>query len=253
LHNGVRTEGVDGEAADQLRRTLIAAAPSERPRIVARGLAHDGVSANTMMSALAMAACDMYLQVDPVPHEDYDAVSREVAPIHIGTTLNVLRSSLPRMSPRTAAQAVIMGGCLLERGPSVLNADFEFVPFIASRAYPYAEDVAKLSSDTSEQLLKTLDAAIHDHDVRTTTAAVPAYAAVGGDAETLITTLVRIACTDDGTLMHNVKHLHSCLGEFRASSDPDRWNFLIAAAKWISWYAGKDTRTYERAVEALAA
>ncbi|MFY8050729.1 MAG: hypothetical protein ACOVMD_04650, partial [Aquiluna sp.] len=66
------------------------------------------------------------------------------------------------------------------------------------------------------------------------------------------TLLVRVACTDDGTLMHNVKHLHSCLGEFRASTNPDRWNFLIAAAKWISWYAGKDTRTYQRAMGVLA-
>lgn len=253
LGSGIVGEGFDAVAATQLRRALLEAAPQDRPVMMARAIAHDGMSAQTAMSAMAMAACDMYLCVDPVPHEDFDAVSREVAPIHIGTTLNVLRSSLPRMSARTAALAVVMGGCLLERGPSILNAQFEFVPFVAARSYPYAEDVARLSCDTAEQLLKTVDSAIHDHDVRTATAAVAAYAAAGGEAEALITTLVRIACTDDGTLMHNVKHLHSCLGEFRASSDADRWNFLIAAAKWISWYAGKDTRTYERAMNALAA
>jgi hypothetical protein len=52
--------------------------------------------------------------------------------------------------------------------------------------------------------------------------------------------------------MHNVKHLHSCLGEFRSSTNPDRWNFLIAAAKWISWYAGKDVNTYNQAMAALS-
>jgi hypothetical protein len=253
LHDGITIDGFDAEAGTHLRRRLLAAQPAERPEMVARALAKESCSAQTVMSALAMAACDMYLRVDPVPHEDFDAVSREVAPIHIGTTLNVLRSSLPRMSPATAAKAVIMGGCLLERGPSVLNADFEFIPFVPARSYPYAEDVVELASDGSEQLLKTVDAAIHEHDVRTTTAGVAAFGAGGGESDAMIATLVRIACTDDGTLMHNVKHLHSCLGEFRASSDADRWNFLIAAAKWISWYAGKDTGTYQRALLALAA
>jgi hypothetical protein len=156
------------------------------------------------------------------------------------------------MFSKTAARAVVMGGCLLERGPSILNEKFEFIPFAASRAYPYSEDVSGLVTSEPSELLSILNDALHDHDVRKATAAVKAYELANGSAEELITLLVRVACTDDGTLMHNVKHLHSCLGEFRASTNPDRWNFLIAAAKWISWYAGKDTRTYQRAMGVLA-
>jgi hypothetical protein len=138
------------------------------------------------------------------------------------------------MKARTKALAVVMGGCLLERGPSILNEDFEFVDFEPSRSYPYDEDVEANHNHSADSLLSVLDAALHSHDVRKTTAVVAAYHQAGGDAEQLITELVRVACTDDGTLMHNVKHLHSCLEEFRASTHPDRWNFLIAAAKWIS-------------------
>jgi len=224
----------------------------ERPEIVARALAGDNMTAETVMSALSLAACDMYLQVDPVPHDDFDAVSREVAPIHIGTTLNILRASLPRMKPRTQSLAVVMGGCLLERGPSVLNEDFEFVPFVASRSYPYEEDVEPLLDRTTQELLGELDGALHSHDVRRTTALVAAYHRGGGEAEELISDLVRVACTDDGTLMHNVKHLHACLEEFRMSTHPDKWNFLIAAAKWVSWYAGKDTQFFDRAKDRIA-
>lgn len=242
----------DEQSAASLRYTLLEARPDGRPEIVARALKHDRMSAETVMSALSLAACDMYLQVDPVPHDDFDAVSREVAPIHIGTTLNVLRASLARMKPRTRSLAVIMGGCLLERGPSVLNEDFEFVPFVASRSYPYAEDLSPLLNRKPEELIKELDGALHSHDVRQTTALVAAYHQGGGDAEVLISELVRVACTDDGTLMHNVKHLHACLEEFRMSSHPDRWNFLIAAAKWISWYAGKDTRIFDRARDRIS-
>lgn len=247
----LKTGENDADASAALRVEFLTANANDRPEKVAQALAA-GHAAETVMSALSLAACDMYLQVDPVPHEDYDAVSREVAPIHIGTTLNILRASLPRMFSRTAARAVVMGGALLERGPSVLNEKFEFVPFVASRAYPYSEDVDLLVATEPSELLSILNDSFQIHDVRKATAAVKAYELAGGSAEELITLLVRVACTDDGTLMHNVKHLHSCLEEFRASTNPDRWNFLIAAAKWISWYAGKDTRTYQRAMGVLA-
>lgn len=242
----------DTERSGSLRFELLAAEPDMRPHLVAQALA-DGISAETVMSALSLAACDMYLQVDPVPHDDFDAVSQEVAPIHIGTTLNVLRASLPRMFPGTAARAVVMGGCLLQRGPSILNEKFEFVPFVPARAYPYNEDVELLGPLNPAQLLEKLDSALHRHDVREATACVKSYELAGGSESDMIALLVRVACTDDGTLMHNVKHLHSCLGEFRASRNADRWNFLIAAAKWVSWYAGKDTKTFERAHSLISA
>jgi hypothetical protein len=155
------------------------------------------------------------------------------------------------MSPRTQAIALVMGGCLLERGPSILNENFEFIPFTPSRSYPYEEDVAALSSRDGASLLHLLKTALYEHDVRTTTASVAAYRNAGEPAEPLISLLVEVACSDDGTLMHNVKHLHSCLEEFRESNHPDRWNFLIGAAKWVSWYAGKNTNFYQEALTAL--
>ncbi|MCC5949315.1 MAG: hypothetical protein JJT89_12770 [Nitriliruptoraceae bacterium] len=253
LQAGIAATGFQADLAATLRRELLDAEPAERPRIVAEALATRGASADTAMAALSLAACDMYLQVDPVPHDDFDAVSREVAPIHIGTSMNILRASLDRMSPRTAVQAVLVGAGLLERGPSVLSEEFAFVPFVASRAYPYAEDVEALRSDPAEQLLKQLDESLLAHDARTSTAIVAAYAHGGGAPEPMIAALTAMACTDDGTLMHNVKHLHAMVEEFRACTDDDRWNFLIAAAKWVSWYAGKDTATYERASRLLGA
>jgi hypothetical protein len=241
----------DLEAISSLRIDLLAISASDRPRRVAHALAYEGASADTVISALSLAACDMFLQIDPVPHDDFDAVSREVAPIHIGTTLNILRASLRHMSPRTQALALVMGGCLLERGPSILNENFKFIPFTPSRSFPYNEDVAALSSHDAPSLLNRLKSALYEHDVRVTTASVAAYRDTGEPAEPLIALLVEVACSDDGTLMHNVKHLHSCLEEFRESNHPDRWNFLIGAAKWVSWYAGKNTKFYEEALTAL--
>ncbi|MCU0495057.1 MAG: hypothetical protein MUD01_26005 [Chloroflexaceae bacterium] len=254
LENGAPGESADsGTCTDEvlrLRAAFLAAEPARRPELVARALA-EGTAPQSILAAASLAVCDMYLMTDPVPHDDYDAVSREVAPIHIGTTINCLRSVLAWMSPRTRALATIQAGSLLERGPSVLNEVFEFVPFVPSRPYPYAEDVEPLQGLEPDQLLATLQTALFARDHRKATAAVRAYADTGADAEALITLITDAACTDNGTLLHNYKHLHAMVDEFRACNHPDRWNFLIAAARWISWYAGKWTEAYDEAVREL--
>jgi hypothetical protein len=206
----------------------------------------------TAIAAAAQTACDMYLRVDPVPHEDFDAISREVAPIHLGNALRLLREGLRYMSPRTQALAAIQAGSLLERGPSVLNDDFCFVPFEPARAYPYVEDVAHWSDHAPERILPSLYDALHAHDCRQITALVHAYSQGNRHSEPLIALLTEVAATDNGTLMHNIKHLNSMVIEFRDCQQSDRSNFLIQAAKFAGWYAGLTTTAYTRADTAFA-
>lgn len=247
LEQGAPITELQPERIGSLRQTLLAAAPHERPELVARALADDRASPQTVLAAISLAACDMYLMTRPVPHDDYDAVSREVAPIHIGTTINTLRAGLTAMKPATQVLATIMGGSLLERGPSVLNTEFAFVPFEANSPYPFADDLERLRGLSPDELLTTLYTALNDRDPNTATAAVATYAAQNEPAAPVIAILTAVASTDNGTLLHNYKHLHSCVEEFYACHLPDRWNYLIAAARWISWYAGKWTEAYERA------
>ncbi|MBC8075236.1 MAG: hypothetical protein H7Y32_04095, partial [Chloroflexales bacterium] len=65
--------------------------------------------------------------------------------------------------------------------------------------------------------------------------------------------LTAVACTDNGTLLHNFKHLHATCEEFYACALPDRWGFLVAAARFAAWYAGVTTEAYERAAPLLGA
>jgi len=244
-------QAIDFDAVAALRAEFLAAAPHDRPEIAARALA-EGVAPASAIAAASLAACDMYLMTEPVPPQaDYDAVSREVAPIHIGTAMNALRAVLPLMLPRTRALAAIQAGSLLERGPSVLSETFAFVPFQAARPYPYEEDVDRLRGQAPEQLLATLRDALPAHDHRTATAAVRAYAALGAPPEPLIALLTAVACTDNGTLLHNFKHLHAMVDEFYACPLPDRWQFLVGAARWAAWYAGLWTEVYDRAAPLL--
>ena len=160
------------------------------------------------------------------------------------------------MSPRTQALAALQAASQLERGPAVLNADFCFVPFSPAESYPYAADVAALAALSTDELLDLLREVVGYHDCRQVTAAVHAYGRRGGDAEMLIALLTELACTDHGTLMHNIKHLNSMVIEFRRaashhSHDGNHWNFLIQAAKFLTWYYGLTTGAYARASAAL--
>ena len=128
-----------------------------------------------------------------------------------------------------------------------MNESFAFVPFSLARAYPYREDVAVLRGMAPERLLEQLRAGLFGHDYRHATAAVAAYAAIEADPEALIGLLTAVACTDDGTLLHNFKHLHAMVEGFRSCALPDRWLFLICAARWVAWYAGRSSEAYERA------
>ena len=239
-----------------LRQRLFEVAAADRPRLVAEALAHEGCSPATIVAAAAQAACDMYLMVDPVPHADFDAISREVAPIHMGNCLRTLSDALAYMTPRTQALAALQAGSQLERGPSVIDADFCFVPFCAGEAYPYAADVAALERHTASDLLDYLREVVVYHDCRQVTAAVRAFANKGGDAEAMITLLTELACTDHGTLLHNFKHLNSMVIEYRRAAKwhgdhPDHWGYLIQAAKFLTWYYGLTTDAYARADRAL--
>lgn len=252
LTRGAAATALQPERVQSLRQVLFAAAPADRPELIARALATEGCSPLTAVSAASQAACDMYLRVDPVPHADFDAISREVAPIHIGNAVRLLREGLVYLTPATQALAAIQAGSLLARGPSVLNQRFEFVEFEPVCAYPYAEDVAQWHNQSPERLLASLRSACAAHDCRQVTALVHSYGAQAAPVQPLIATLTEIAATDNGTLLHNVKHLNSMVREFQAFDHADRWSYLVQAAKFASWYTGLTTQAYERAEAALA-
>jgi hypothetical protein len=251
LKRGAPVAGLQPRQVERLRAAFHAAAPEDRPELAARALAREGCSPETVLAAVSLVASDCYLMTDPVPHADYDAVSREVAPMHINTTTNVLRDALRHMLPPTQALAAIQGGSLIQRGPCVLSEDFRFIPFVPARQYPYAEDVRALAGRSPKQLLATLRDALPAHDQRTATAAVRAYADAGAAPEPLVALLTGVACTDNGTLLHNFKHLHALCEEFYACPLLDRWGFLVAATRFAAWYAGWTTEAYERAAPIL--
>lgn len=251
LAAGAAVHALQPNRVEPLCARFLHADPVQRPQLAAEAMAREGCSPATVVAAAAQAACAMYLMIDPVPHADFDAISREVAPIHLGNCLRLASTALIYMRPRTQVLAALQAGNLLARGPLVISADFRYVPFAPALPYPYAEDVAEIAHYDCATLLAYLRDALGGHDCRRATAAVMAYAQQDGDGERMITTLTEMACTDQGTLMHNIKHLNSMVIEFRQANRPSRWKFLVQAAKFMSWYCGLTTDAYARADAAL--
>jgi hypothetical protein len=256
LEEGAPVTHFQPEGVMPLCHQLLAALPAARPLIVAEKLAHEGYSPATIVAAVAQACCEMYLMVDPVPHTDFDAISREVAPIHVGNCLRTLFDALSYMSPRVQVLAALQAGSQIERGPAIISDEFCFVPFTPTDAYPRTADVAALERHSPTDLLDYLREVVVYHDCHQVTAAVRAFANKGGDPEAMIALLTELACTDHGTLLHNFKHLNSMVIEFRRAAtwqgnSPTHWSYLIQAAKFLTWYYGLTTDAYGRADAAL--
>lgn len=90
--------------------------------------------------------------------------------------------------------------------------------------------------------------------VRETVAHARQYADRGYDDEAYFERLGEIACRDDFTEMHALKHFQAIVDEYYATRAPYRWLHMAAAAKSAAIiHLGKEHRIYEQAKELLAA
>lgn len=67
----------------------------------------------------------------------------------------------------------------------------------------------------------------------------------------MIRLLTASACTDNGALIHYVKHLNGMVNEFRNPTLPDRWDYLTQATRFLTWCCGLTTRACDLADIAL--
>jgi len=90
--------------------------------------------------------------------------------------------------------------------------------------------------------------------VKETVALARQYADNGYDAEVYFERLAEIACRDDFTEMHALKHFQAIVDEYYATREPFRWLHLAAAAKSAAIiHLGREHSVYEQAKNLLAA
>jgi hypothetical protein len=222
------------------------------PEMLARGLA-DGLSLEGTGEALSVGGSTLFLRSQTGNPMD----------VHINTGANTRRYLLrqPELSLRTRLRALLVWNT----GPEVLMAQRMLAPDVQ----PEPERVAALPWQTQDDLLGEIEALISSlpvgerlpkaglatwrstDEVKQAAALAQQYSDCGYAPEALITLLGKIACRDNFTEMHALKHHQATFEEFHATRPSLRWRHLVAAVQGAAISHGRIQDVYEHAAEVM--
>jgi hypothetical protein len=222
------------------------------PEMLARAMA-DGLSLEGTGEALSVGGSTLFLRSQTGNPMD----------VHINTGVNTRRYLLrqPELSLRTKLRALLMW----HTGPEVMMAQRMLAPDIQ----PEPDRVAALPWHTQDDLLTEIEELISSlpvgerlpkaglatwrstDEVKQAAALAQQYASSGYAPEALITLLGKIACRDNFTEMHALKHHQATYEEFHATRPSLRWRHLVAAVQAAAISHGRIQDVYEHAAEVM--
>jgi hypothetical protein len=225
---------------------------TEIPEMVARALAN-GLSLEGAGEGLSVGGSTIFLRSQTGNPMD----------VHINTGANTRRYLLrqPELSLRTKLQALLMW----HTGPEVRMVQRMLAPDIQ----PEPERVAALPFRSQDALLKEIEGLIESlpvgerlpranlaswrstDEVKQAAALAQQYANQNYAPEPLIEVLGRIACRDNFTEMHALKHHQATYEEFHATRPSLRWRHLVAAVQAAAISHGRIQDVYEHAAEVM--
>jgi len=225
---------------------------TEIPEMVAQALG-DGLSLEGTGEGLSVGGSTLFLRSQTGNPMD----------VHINTGANTRRYLLrqPELSVRTKLRALLMW----HTGPEVRMAQRMLAPDIQ----PEPERVAALPFHTQSELLGEIEQLIGSlpvgerlpaanlaswrstDEVKQAAALAQQYADRAYSPETLITLLGKIACRDNFTEMHALKHHQATYEEFHATRPSLRWRHLVAAVQAAAISHGRIQDIYEHAAEVM--
>jgi hypothetical protein len=223
------------------------------PEMLARALA-DGLSLEGAGEALSVGGSTLFLRSQTGNPMD----------VHINTGVNTRRYLLrqPELSLRTKLRALLMW----HTGPEVMMAQRMLAPDLQ----PEPDRVAALPWHTQDDLLTEIEELISSlpvgerlpkaglatwrstDEVKQAAALAQQYAISGYAPEALITLLGKIACRDNFTEMHALKHHQATYEEFHATLPSLRWRHLVAAVQAAAISHGRIQDVYEHAAEVMS-
>src|SRR6266404_613780 len=222
---------------------------NEVPGLLARALA-DGLSLEGAGEALSAGGSTLFLRSQTGNPMD----------VHINTGANTRRYLLrqPELSLRTKLRALLVW----HTGPEVLMAQRMLAPDVQ----PEPERVATLPPRAQNDLLEDIEALIarlpvgerlpkgnlatwrSTDEVKQAAALAQQYANAGYAPDALIGRLGKIACRDNFSEMHALKHHQATYEEFHATRPSLRWRHLVAAVQAAAISHGRIQDVYEHAV-----
>ncbi len=225
---------------------------AEIPEMLARALA-DGLSLEGVGEGLSVGGSTLFLRSQTGNPMD----------VHINTGANTRRYLLRQseLSRRIKLQALLVWNT----GPEVRMAQRMLAPDVQ----PEPTRVASLPFRTQDDLLNEIETLIDSlpvgerlpaanlatwrstDEVKEAAALAQQYADRGYAPEPLITLLGKIACRDNFTEMHALKHHQATYEEFHATRPSLRWRHLVAAVQAAAISHGRIQDVWEHAAEVM--
>src|SRR5713101_1397568 len=225
---------------------------TEIPEMVAQALG-DGLSLEGAGEGLSVGGSTLFLRSQTGNPMD----------VHINTGANTRRYLLrqPELSVRTKLRALLVW----HTGPEVLMAQRMLAPDIQ----PEPARVAALPWRAEDDLLQEIEDLIASlpvgerlpkaniatwrstDEVKQAAALGQQYADAGYAPEALVTLLGKIACRDNFSEMHALKHHQATYEEFHATRPSLRWRHLVAAVQAAAISHGRIQDVYEHAAEVM--
>jgi hypothetical protein len=227
---------------------------AEIPKMLARALA-DGLSLEGAGEALSIGAASLFLR----------SLTGNPMDVHLHTGVNLRRYllQLEGLSLRNKLLTLL----LWHSGPEVRSTQRRMEP----APQPRPEAVAALPYHTQDELLDAIAESIYSQppidwstvanlgrlravpEVKESVHLAQQYANLGYDPAALIARLAEVACHDNFTEMHALKHHQATVEEFYATRPPWRWRHLVSAAQAAAISYGKNMELYEDAIQLLHA
>jgi hypothetical protein len=222
------------------------------PELLAAALA-DGLSLEGAGEALSVGGSTLFLRSQTGNPMD----------VHINTGANTRRYLLrqPELSLPTKLRALLTW----HTGPEVMMAQRMLAPDVQ----PEPDRVAALPWRTQDDLLIEIETLISSlpvgerlpkanlaswrstDEVKQAAALAQQYADLGYAPEALITLLGTIACRDNFTEMHALKHHQATYEEFHATRPSLRWRHLVSAVQAAAISHGRIQDVYAHAAEVM--
>ena len=224
-----RSSGEDEtEAVVRLRDALNTCPFPDIPETTAQALA-EGLSLEGTGEALSIAASDLFLRANTSNPFD----------VHMNTGANFRRHLLriDGVSQENKVLALLLWGS----GPEILPA------LISSEPHIHPDAIAAIPRQSQGELLDAIKESITANDVEGGVARTEKYEELDYDPQALLTMLADIACQDNMTEMHALKHHQATFEEFHTTRPPFRFRHLVAAVKVAAISYGKAQDVYQKA------
>jgi len=111
---------------------------------------------------------------------------------------------------------------------------------------PTADQVAKVTHDAPDALLRAADAAIREQDQNRAAAVIARYGQLGHEPRPVFDLMLQYATSEDGAL-HAEKYYHTVCAEFAAARPSFKWGQLTALARITASEYGRTAPGYEQA------